>query len=628
MKKKILALLLIGLLALSLTVFAACDLTIDSATSSGHVHDYGSVTVPAGCEESGFTTYVCDICGHVYVGDRVDALGHTWNDGEETTPATFERAGEMTYVCTVCGKVKTEEIPQLLHAYSEDWSSDEKSHWHACTDEGYGDLKQGEAAHDWNDGETTAAATFEAAGEMTFTCTVCGKVKTEEIPQLLHAYSSDWSSDDESHWHACTDAGYETLKQGEAAHDWNDGEVTAAATFETAGVTTYTCSVCKKTRTEEIPQLVHSYSSEWSGDDESHWHACTDTGYETLKQGEAAHVWNDGEMTAAATCEAAGEITYTCTVCGKVKTEVIAAFGHNFVAGVCVRCGEADPDYNASGKKYVRVDEDGAISATGGYILFGEYPQTVKAEAVAITETIDYRGYYLGSDGAYYAKVTANPRGSGYTFTTGTTIEQGTVYYFKVEPIKWRILDEGDGTATILCEMIIDARRFDDGSNDYADSEIRAWLNENFYETAFNKLESMIINTVRVDNGVKSTMPYGETLNDGVNAYACADTYDKVWLMSEEEITRSWKFVNYASCDTSDAQRRKKTTDYAKANYAWTHTTIPTYYGNGEWWLRSPHYGDSYIPRYVSAGGNAYGADIDRVDYSHRGVVPALQITL
>ena len=70
------------------------------------------------------------------------------------------------------------------------------------------------------------------------------------------------------------------------------------------------------------------------------------------------------------------------------------------------------------------------------YVYFGEYPQTLKADDVIITSDIDSRGYYLGSDGCYYAKVVATPyewyNTKECTFSTGTAVKKGSVYYFKV----------------------------------------------------------------------------------------------------------------------------------------------------------------------------------------------------
>ena len=136
-------------------------------------------------------------------------------------------------------------------------------------------------------------------------------------------YASEWSKDATNHWHACTDEGYETLKKDEAAHTFDNGEVTTAATYDADGVKTFTCTVCGQTKTEKVDKLKHNYSEEWSKDATNHWHACTDEGYETLKKDEAAHTFDDGEVSTAATIDADGVKTFTCTVCGQTKTETI-----------------------------------------------------------------------------------------------------------------------------------------------------------------------------------------------------------------------------------------------------------------------------------------------------------------
>lgn len=154
--------------------------------------------------------------------------------------------------------------------------------------------------------------------------------------------------------------------------------------------------------------------------------------------------------------------------------------------------------------------------------MFGEYPQTIKANEVTVGTSADTRGYYLGSDGYYYAKVTATPYSSGYTFSTSATVSSGTVYYFKVEPIKWRILTESGGTALILCESIIANKRYAASSNNYMNSEIRAWLNGEFYNKAFTALQQELIQITNVDNSVYST-------GYSSNSYACANTNDKIF---------------------------------------------------------------------------------------------------
>ena len=53
------------------------------------------------------------------------------------------------------------------------------------------------------------------------------------------------------------------------------------------------------------------------------------------------HSWDAGRATRTPTCTAAGEMTYTCGVCGETRTEQISALGHTSpdANGKCARCG-------------------------------------------------------------------------------------------------------------------------------------------------------------------------------------------------------------------------------------------------------------------------------------------------
>lgn len=266
---------------------------------------------------------------------------------------------------------------------------------------------------------------------------------------------------------------------------------------------------------------------------------------------------------------------------------------------------------------YQRINASGVPTTNGSYILFGEYPQTIKANDVTITETIDSRGYYLGSDGYYYAKVTATPYSSGYKFSTNATVTSGTVYYFKVEPIKWRILSESGGTALILCESIIANKRYHASSNNYMNSEIRAWLNNEFYNTAFSALQQELIQITNVDNSVYST-------GYSSNPYTCANTNDNIFLPSYRDMVNT-AFGFSSSSSEYDTARRRLTSDYSRATGAYMNTSTE-YYGNGYWWLRSPLSNYSDRARYVNSGGHiGYNYFVSDADF---GVVPALKIRL
>ena len=315
----------------------------------------------------------------------------------------------------------------------------------------------------------------------------------------------------------------------------------------------------------------------------------------------------------APTCTATGLTEGKhCSVCNEVliAQTIVGLLGHNYINNVCDHCGLTNPNY--TNEYYVRCDKDGIPNGNGDYILFGEYPQTIKADYVTVFSNQDSRGYYLGSDGNYYAAVTATPTTSGYAFSNSATVVSGTVYYFKVEPIRWRILFTDGETAFILCDSIIANQRFDDNSNNYADSEIRQWLNETFYEIAFSKLQQEIILITTVDNSVYST-------GYSSNPYACEDTEDKVFLLSYREVANSgYGFV-------SNTVRRMQTSDYSRATGVWM-STWSDYNGNGYWWLRSPNGSNDYEVWSVYSDGHV---DYNyKVNFSGRGVVPALKIRL
>ena len=244
------------------------------------------------------------------------------------------------------------------------------------------------------------------------------------------------------------------------------------------------------------------------------------------------------------------------------------------------------------------------------YIYFGEYPQTLKEESVTIISTTpDSNGYYLGSDNERYAKVAAKTNSS--------------TYYFKVEPIKWKILQVNGTQYKLVTDLIIDNQKFHsststrtiDGKtiypNNYEYSDIRKWLNKDFYNKAFTKELQSIINTTLVDNSAASTKSI-------YNAYICNDTYDKVYLLSYTDIT------NEEYGFTNDVSREKQLSDYAKAKGSYMSTSTD-YYNNGLYWLRSPDYYNDYRARSVDLDGYIPDSRISDVII---GVSAAITISL
>lgn len=146
-----------------------------------------------------------------------------------------------------------------------------------------------------------------------------------------HEYSTDWSRDEISHYHACTicgdcqDLAEHTFSNvcdelcdicgftRETTHSWDAGTVTRQPTCGAEGEKIYTCSICADTRIETIERTTgHTYD-----------HDCdTDCNVCGLKR-ERSHNWNSGTVTQKPTCKEEGTKTFTCTVCGGTKVETV-----------------------------------------------------------------------------------------------------------------------------------------------------------------------------------------------------------------------------------------------------------------------------------------------------------------
>ena len=70
-----------------------------------------------------------------------------------------------------------------------------------------------------------------------------------------HNFSEEWSNDETHHWHVCADKDCKETKD-KAEHSWNGGNVTVEPTTEQKGTMVYTCTVCRREKTESIDEIV------------------------------------------------------------------------------------------------------------------------------------------------------------------------------------------------------------------------------------------------------------------------------------------------------------------------------------------------------------------------------------
>ncbi|MGM9589648.1 MAG: hypothetical protein ACI3V0_05680 [Faecousia sp.] len=213
---------------------------------------------------------------------------HSWT---ETDTATCEQDGIISRYCS-CGVTET--------------------------------LRESPAkGHSWDAGTITIDATCQQAGQKTFTCAVCGKTRTEEIPMLSTHQYGPWNHTATMHYRQCSVC----LVEDSGNHNWKE-EVIKKPTCKDTGIQIKSCTICGFSETVALQKLTdhtydsacdeecnvcgftrtisHTYTTTWSKDYNGHWNECTKCG---KRKNEAKHTAGP----------AATETTdQVCTVCNYV----------------------------------------------------------------------------------------------------------------------------------------------------------------------------------------------------------------------------------------------------------------------------------------------------------------------
>lgn len=245
--------------------------------------------VPATCTAKGVTGRVqCSVCGKmINNGTTTDVLGHTWSEWVRTDPSCTA-AGSNIRECSVCHEYDIRTIAALGHQTVTDAAVPA-----TCTETGLS-----EGSH----------------------CSRCGTVFVEqaETDALGHEYEAAVTEP------TCTKEGYTThtcircpdsytdTSTEALGHVWvRDADRCIAATCTSTGSEAYVCERCGDRKRETVNKTDHVFASSYT----------------------------------AATCTEAGYVTYTCEMCGYSYTQPGEdPLGHDYVNGVCTRCGAAEPE--------------------------------------------------------------------------------------------------------------------------------------------------------------------------------------------------------------------------------------------------------------------------------------------
>lgn len=316
----------------------------------------------------------------------------------------------------------------------------------------------------------------------------------------------------------------------------------------------------------------------------------------------------------------------------KIETIVLGTTGDLIIEAKWSQTDEQKAAEEEEQEELRRLGGIPTLSDDGKTVTYGLYPQKNVNDSSLVSTlnsltTPESNGWYL-YEGDYYAELRATPNESSYEFDNGATISSGKTYWFKCEPIVWNVLSNNNGEYYIVSSVLLDAHCYNrstsdrtiDGQtvypNNYKYSDIRAWLINDFYKSAF-ALGNSYIKTTMVDNSVATT-------NSASNRFACSNTEDKVFLPSYRDyINNSYGFsISTGSSDT----RCCRTTDWARARGVYYYTSSGSLQYNGYYWTRSSGGDRSYCAWYVEDNGLLY--DLYNVNNTNCSVRPGLSIKI
>lgn len=466
-------------------ICSVCGETKEEETpKTGHTYDDGTVTKKPTCIETGIKTYTCTVCqktkteeipatGHQhteirnkkeatctetgYTGDTyckdcgtklssgevISKKAHDYEVKDRQKP-TCTTDGYVLSVCKACGDEKQEVLPATGHQHTEIRNKKEAT----CKAEGYtGDmyckdcgekLSDGKTIaktteHTWDAGKVTKAATCTEKGVKTYTCTVCGATKTEEIAATGHQHTevrnkveATCTKEGYSGDVYCTDCGTKLSSGTEIAkkaHEYEERERNEA-NCKRNGYILFVCKVCGDEKREVLPKTDHQHTEIRNKEEAT----CTEGGYtgdtyctdcgEKLSSGKETpatghiHIGYLGKK--EATCENDG---YTgdayCKDCGitlKIGKN-IPALGHTWekksvisptytkkgtITYICKRCKEKKAAttkklaYPKVGTRYTVSGSTYKVTKAGAEVMV--YKTSKVARSVIIPATIKAKG--------------------------------------------------------------------------------------------------------------------------------------------------------------------------------------------------------------------------------------------
>lgn len=234
-------------------------------------------------------------------------------------------------------------------------------------------------------------------------------------------------------------------------------------------------------------------------------------------------------------------------------------------------------------------------SLNGHLIEIGEYPQTEVTDENLLVELngleLNWQSYeYLNEqkersdymkfadvsyDGNKYRAVVFSEYRPDFYFINGDSVqkqngyETDQVYWFRYEPLKWKVLDETTGLVQSL--LVIDSQAYNDviynieddfycdpdctiSAYDYTSSSLRVWLNRVFYNQAFNEKEKQMIHYTQID-ATESDKVYLLSFDQVKYYFFYSDITNRPLIYDDEIFRTDYAKVQGNFCDNEDLDR-------------------------------------------------------------------------
>lgn len=256
------------------------------------------------------------------------------------------------------------------------------------------------------------ASTCSKQGHLAYTmCDDCSEVisgSNTPLPLNNHFYNSATCKSPKT----CKVCG--ATNGSKAAHKYGAGKATKAATCKTTGVKTYTCSVCKGTKTETIAKLTtHTYSNNCDKScnicgktrtvgTHKYSHSCDTTCNYCNAKRTIKHTYSNNCDTSCNVCKATRTITHAykttttkatlskngsvvkkCTVCGKVASNTTIKYAKTFQLSTTTytyngKAKTPSVTVKDSAGKTLKKNTDYTVTYASGRKNVGTYKVTIK----------------------------------------------------------------------------------------------------------------------------------------------------------------------------------------------------------------------------------------------------------